>query len=122
MMRVGSRAAAMRPALRRGLCSMPPRLHVLCYAYVPDAETKRVPFRAAHLAHAKAAEEAGKLLIGGAFAPVDGAILAFASDEAFVNEFAKTDPYVTSGLVADWEVKVWTPVVGSLMPAVQEKA
>jgi uncharacterized protein len=52
--------------------------------------------------------------LGGAFAnPVDGAVLLFQGNSSNVaEEFAKTDPYVTSGTVKRWYVREWTTVVG----------
>jgi hypothetical protein len=60
------------------------------------------------------------LLLGGALAnPVDGAVLLFKGDSPTVAEdFARADPYVTSGLVKRWYVREWTTVAGegSAMP------
>jgi uncharacterized protein YciI len=47
--------------------------------------------------------------------PIDGAVLMFQGENASVAEdFARTDPYVTNGLVAGWRVREWTTVVGEL--------
>jgi uncharacterized protein YciI len=88
--------------------------YLLFYDVVSDYAERRVPFRAAHLAHAWAAVERGELVLGGALAdPIDGAVLLFKCDSASVVEaFAKTDPYVRNGLVTRWRVRVWTTVVG----------
>jgi hypothetical protein len=44
---------------------------------------------------------------------VDGAVLLFKSDSPRVAEdFARADPYVTSGLVKRWYVREWTTVAG----------
>jgi RadC-like JAB domain len=53
-------------------------------------------------------------VLGGALAnPVDGAVLLFRGDSPEVAEtFAKSDPYVTSGLVKRWKIREWTTVVG----------
>jgi uncharacterized protein YciI len=53
-------------------------------------------------------------VLGGAFAkPVDGAMLLFSGSSPEVAEqFARTDPYVVSGLVKAWRVREWTTVVG----------
>ena len=55
------------------------------------------------------------MLLGGALAdPIDGAVLLFkAESQSVVEEFARVDPYVTSGLVKRWHVREWTTVVGS---------
>jgi uncharacterized protein YciI len=88
--------------------------YLLFYTYVPDILEKRLPFRAAHLGHARAALARGELVLAGAFAdPVDGGALLFsAASKAVVEEFAKEDPYVTGGLVTHWVVREWTTVVG----------
>jgi hypothetical protein len=64
--------------------------------------------------HAREYVARGELLLGGAFAdPVDGAVLFFSTaSKGTVETFAKTDPYVTGGLVTDWKVREWTTVIG----------
>jgi uncharacterized protein YciI len=88
--------------------------YLLFYDVVDDYAAKRISFRAAHLAHARAAVERGELVLGGALAqPVDGAVLLFRGDSPEVAEsFARADPYVQNGLVARWRVREWTTVVG----------
>jgi uncharacterized protein YciI len=87
---------------------------ILFYDYVADAATKRVPLRAAHLAHAQGAKARGDLVLGGALAePLDGAVLVFKGETKDVAEaFAKADPYVQGGLVTGWRVREWTTVIG----------
>jgi uncharacterized protein YciI len=88
--------------------------YLLFYDVVPDYAERRVPFRAAHLAHGWSAVARGELILGGALAdPVDGAVLLFNCDSASVVEaFAANDPYVVNGLVTRWRVRPWTTVVG----------
>jgi uncharacterized protein YciI len=88
--------------------------YLLFYDVVPDYATRRVPFRSAHLAHARAACARGDLVLGGALAdPVDGAVLLFLGDSpAAAEQFARDDPYVRNGLVTAWRVREWTTVVG----------
>ena len=52
--------------------------------------------------------------MGGALAdPVDRALLLFKGEAASVAEaFAKSDPYVTNGLVKSWSVRQWLTVAG----------
>jgi uncharacterized protein YciI len=90
--------------------------YLLFYDVVEDYAARRVPFRAAHIAHGRAAMERGELVLGGAFAePVDGAVLLFRGSSAEVaRRFAAADPYVTNGLVTLWHVREWTTVVGPL--------
>jgi uncharacterized protein len=87
----------------------------LIYDAVPDYVERRSAFREQHLRVAKAATERGELLLGGALAdPVDRALLIFRADNrGVVEEFARNDPYVVNGLVARWEVREWTVVVGA---------
>ena len=88
--------------------------YLLFYDAVPDYAEKRMPLRAAHLAHARAAVERGELILGGALAdPIDGAVLLFQGDSpAAAEAFARADPYVRNGLVTSWRVRTWTTVVG----------
>jgi uncharacterized protein YciI len=87
---------------------------LLFYTYVPDVLERRPQFRGAHVNHARESITRGELQLGGAFAdPVDGAVLFFsAASRASVETFARTDPYVTGGLVTDWKVREWTTVIG----------
>ena len=87
----------------------------LIYEAVPDYVERRVAFREQHLRVAADSTTRGELLLGGAFAdPVDRALLVFrAADRNVVEEFARNDPYVVNGLVARWEVREWTVVVGA---------
>jgi uncharacterized protein len=88
--------------------------YLLFYDVVPDYAERRLPFRAAHLAHAWAAADRGELLLGGALAdPIDGAVLLFDCDSpAVVEAFVAADPYMTNGLVTRWRVRPWTTLVG----------
>jgi len=88
--------------------------YLLFYDVVPDYATKRMPFRGAHLEYAQKAVDRGELILGGALAnPIDASILLFkASSSAVVEEFARGDPYVRSGIVKQWRVREWTTVVG----------
>jgi uncharacterized protein YciI len=87
---------------------------LLIYDLAPDYLERRGAFRDEHLALAWAAAGQGALVLGGALAdPVDQAMLLFAGDSAAVAEdFARADPYVTSGIVTAWRVRPWTTVVG----------
>jgi uncharacterized protein len=88
--------------------------YLLFYDYVPDIIERRGPHRAAHIAHARAAEGRGELILAGALAnPLDGGVLLFRGDSPTAAEtFAQVDPYVVNGLVARWRVREWTTVVG----------
>lgn len=84
------------------------------YDVVDDYVERRQPFRAEHLALARAAHERGELVMAGALAdPPDGAVLVFIGDSPQVAEdFAGADPYVREGVVRAWQVRKWTVVVG----------
>jgi uncharacterized protein len=88
--------------------------YLLFYEVGEDYVARRAEFRNAHLELGWQASERGELVLGGALAnPVDGAILLFVGDSPEVAEnFAKVDPYVTSGLVKRWYVREWTTVAG----------
>ena len=88
--------------------------YLLFYDVAPDYLTRRVEFRAEHLALAWAACERGELVLGGALAdPIDGAVLLFKGESPQVAEkFVAADPYVKNGLVTRWRVRPWTTVVG----------
>jgi len=86
---------------------------LLQYDYVPDIVERRAPFREAHLALARAAQEQGVLLMAGALVePVDGAVLVFATgDRSVVEDFVARDPYVREGLVTAWRIRPWNVVI-----------
>jgi len=85
----------------------------LLYDVVADYPKARQPFRADHLALAERFRKEGKLLLGGAFDPPDGALLVFkAGSAAEVEAFVREDPYVANGVVTAWRVRPWTVVVG----------
>jgi uncharacterized protein YciI len=88
--------------------------YLLFYDVVEDYATQRIPFRAAHFAHAQQVHARGELVLGGALAnPVDKAVLLFkAESPEVVEHFAETDPYVLNGLVTSWRVREWTTVIG----------
>jgi len=88
--------------------------YLLFYDVVDNYAEKRTPFRKDHLAHAKAANARGELVLAGALAnPVDGTVLLFkGTSPAAAEAFAKADPYVINGLVTKWRVREWSTVVG----------
>lgn len=88
---------------------------LLFYEFVPGYVERRPPYRAEHLSRAWASQERGELVLAGAYAdPADGAALLFKGDSPAVAErFAREDPYVKAGLVARWQVRSWTTVVGA---------
>ena len=63
----------------------------------------------------KQSQQRGELVLAGALAePADGAILVFRGESPDIaTAFAKSDPYVTNGLVKAWRVRKWNTVIGS---------
>jgi uncharacterized protein YciI len=90
--------------------------YLMFYEFCADYLERRGAWRNQHLALAWEAQQRGELVLAGALAePADGAILVFQGDSAEVAErFARADPYVTNGLVTQWQVRPWTTVVGDL--------
>ena len=88
--------------------------YLLFYELGPDYLERRPALRAEHLKYAWAAQSRGELVLGGAVGdPVESAVILFrgGSPEA-AEKFARSDPYVTGGLVRSWKVRPWTTVVG----------
>lgn len=87
---------------------------LLFYEVTPDYAARRADFRGAHLQKAWEAHDRGDLVLGGALIePLDTAVLLFKGETAAVAEdFARTDPYVTNGLVRSWKVREWATVAG----------
>jgi uncharacterized protein YciI len=89
------------------------RYQMLFYDYVEDVLEKRAPHREVHLAYAREARAAGRLVAGGALGdPPHGGALVFSVENASeVEEFARGDPYVEAGIVTAWRVEPWNVVV-----------
>lgn len=89
----------------------------LFYDVVNDFETKRAAFRQDHLRYVRQAHACGELFLAGTLANPEGALLVFHTDDRAVAEsFACQDPYVVNGLVARWEIRPWTVVIGGTEP------
>jgi len=87
--------------------------YLLFYDYASDYADRRIEHRAEHLRLAEQSVARGELLLGGAFAELDGAVLLFSGDSPRVAEaFVESDPYVRHGLVTHWQVRTWPTVVG----------
>ena len=97
------------------------RYFALIYYVIDEFVTRRTPFREEHLRLAGEAASRGQLVLGGALGdPADRALLVFrAEDKSVAEDFAQSDPYVTSGLVLRWEVQPWAVVVESNAPSSQ---
>ena len=90
----------------------------LFYDVVDDFVSRRSAYREEHLRLAHEAHRRAELLLAGAFTePADRALLVFrAAERSAVEEFARNDPYVTSGLVTRWEIRPWAVVIGGDTP------
>lgn len=88
----------------------------LFYDYPSDFRDRRAPYRAAHIAHAKASVSRDELQLGGAFAddPPMGLLLFKGETPAVAEDFARADPYVRNGVVLSWRVREWVTVVGPM--------
>jgi|TARA_B110000977_G_scaffold19720_2_gene23736 hypothetical protein len=93
----------------------PPIYQLLTLDYVEDILEKRDPYRADHIAGAKAAEAAGKVVLAGALQnPTDAGVFVFKDcDEAFVKNFVENDAYYKAGLVTGFSIRPWMIVVGA---------
>ena len=98
--------------------------YALFHQVVDDFVAQRSAYRDEHLRLAREAHRRGELLLAGALTePADRALLVFrAAGRSAVEEFARNDPYVTSGLVSRWEIRPWAVVVGGDTPDAGPKA
>lgn len=89
--------------------------YVLVYHLTDDYLERRPAYRAEHLQLAKDAEARGELVLGGAYSdPADTALLVWrVEDPSTVEKFVNHDPYVKNGLIARWEIRPWTVVIGT---------
>ncbi|MCB8948227.1 MAG: YciI family protein [Ardenticatenaceae bacterium] len=89
--------------------------YVLVYHLTDDYLERRGNYRAEHLQLAKDAEARGELVLGGAYSdPADTALLVWRGEDASTAEnFVANDPYVKNGLIARWEIRPWTVVIGT---------
>lgn len=85
---------------------------LLLYDYPDDVLERRTPWREEHLALVREWKEDGRLLLAGAIGdPVSGGALAFrVDDEADVDEFMRSDPYVREGVIVGHRVEPWKVV------------
>src|SRR5262245_13337029 len=86
----------------------------LFYDVVEEFVSRRTAYREEHLRRVHEAHRRGELVLAGALTdPTDRALLVFrAADRSVPEDFARNDPYVTSGLVTRWEVRPWAVVIG----------
>lgn len=89
--------------------------YALIYHLANDYMERRTKFREEHLKLAKELNEKGEMILAGAFSdPPDKALLIFrVADKSIIEDFVKNDPYVKNGLIAKWEIRPWTVVIGN---------
>jgi uncharacterized protein YciI len=93
---------------------MAQHLKLLFYDYVDDIVERRAPHRPAHLGLIEEWVKDGRVVAGGATGdPPAGALIVF-SGSGDPEEWVRTDPYVSEGLVTAWRVEPWTVVAGGL--------
>ena len=91
----------------------PPRVRphfMLQYSYVEDVEVKRAPHRASHLGLASQYKRDGRLVMGGAYSDMSGAVAVFRTRED-AQAFVDSDPYVKNGIVTKHMIQEWSVVV-----------
>jgi hypothetical protein len=88
--------------------------YTLIYHLVDDYMERRGQFREEHLKFAKELNGRNELILAGAFSdPPDKALLIFrVADKSVIEDFIKKDPYIKNGLIAKWEIRLWSVVIG----------
>jgi uncharacterized protein YciI len=81
--------------------------YVLVYESDDDVLEKAPLHFEAHSARGQEFHERGSLVAYGPFGdPREGAMAVFTSREA-AEEFARDDPFVTEGVVREWQIREW---------------
>ena len=92
--------------------------YLLTYHKVADHAQRCLPLQKAHRKYIETALARGTpLLMGGNLIDEAGAtalLLFMAKEPGPAESFAASDPYVTGGVVASWQVHEWDTVVGDL--------
>ena len=86
--------------------------YVLQYEAAPDFRSKVAQHLEAHRALWRTFHSDGRLLMVGPFTdePAGGAMGVFSS-RAAAEEFVRSDPFVTHGIVARWTIREWNEVL-----------
>jgi uncharacterized protein len=83
------------------------------YAYIEDVE-RRHAVRPQHRDFLGGLAAKGALLVAGAWAADDGALLVFeARDEATVRDYLDQDPYRAAEVISQTRVTEWNPLLGT---------
>jgi uncharacterized protein YciI len=89
------------------------------YTYTDDT-VLRDATRPAHRDYLRGLADEGVLLVAGAWAPGEapGGLLIFrGEDKAAVQAIVDKDPFTTSGVVANAEIREWAPPLGPVAAA-----
>ena len=95
-------------------------MFAVTYGYTDDVTT-RDSLRTEHRDHLRKLADQGVLLLSGPYGPPEapGALLLFlADDKAYIAALVAKDPFATSGVIADFRIAHWDPVIGSLLTAI----
>ena len=83
------------------------------YTYIEDVP-RRHAVRPKHREYLAGLSEQGALLVAGAWAADDGALLAFdAPDEATVRGYLDNDPYKAAGVISATRITEWNALLGT---------
>ena len=86
-----------------------------------DDVTTRDSLRTEHRDYLRGLANQGILLLSGPYGPAEdpGALLLFlADDKAYIAALVAKDPFATSGVIADFQIAQWDPVIGSLRTSI----
>jgi uncharacterized protein YciI len=95
-------------------------MFAVTYRYTDDITT-RDSLRAEHRDYLRGLADQGVLLLSGPYGPAEapGALLLFlADDKAYIAALVAKDPFATSGVIADFQIAQWDPVIGPLLTAI----
>ncbi|WP_075344695.1 YciI family protein [Tenacibaculum agarivorans] len=88
--------------------------YILNYRASENFNEEKKLYQNEHIQLMKKAYEKGELILaGGLLNPSNGGMLIFnVLDQKIVEEFAKNDPYVKSGIIEKWDIRPWNIVIG----------
>ena len=95
-------------------------IFAVTYRYT-DNITTRDSLRTEHRDYLRGLADQGVLLLSGPYGPNEapGALLLFlADDKAYIAALVAKDPFATSGVIADFQIAQWDPVIGPLLTAI----
>lgn len=81
---------------------------------IEEAQAQFPDALAAHIARSKEFHQAGTLLMAGAFLKNPGeplSTMAILTSREAAEEYAKGDPFVLNGMVANWYIREWANIL-----------